>query len=122
LVQLRFARPVDLAHVTFAEWRGDFVNTEMGARSRSKLLNITEVSNARTRVEAMLLALGFQSRLVLFEEPANLVRHVEQLRELLLVERDRKAAQTVDGDAAPFADLEAYTTARLARQALILRV
>ena len=31
-IQLRIARAIDLSHAPFADWRGDFVDAETGAR------------------------------------------------------------------------------------------
>src|SRR6266513_2599924 len=64
--------------------------------------------------------LRLQLRLVLADERADLVRHVEQLRPLLLVERDGKPPEPVHGHPALLADLEAHPpgSARLERRIL----
>src|ERR1700730_8792333 len=53
------------------------------------------------------------------DEGANLVSHGEQLRPLLLVERDRKASEAVDRHPALLAHLEAGRPSTLALEALI---
>ena len=57
--------------------------------------------------ELALSTLGLQLGLVLLDEVADLVGHVEQPQPLLLVERHREATQAVDGDAALLKNAEA---------------
>src|SRR5262245_22573508 len=59
-----------------------------------------------------LLLLRLQLRLVCRNECANVIRHVEQLQPLLLVERHRKASHAVDRDGALLAHLHANTGCR----------
>ena len=54
-----------------------------------------------------LLRLRFQLRLIFLDERANLVSHVEQPNPLLLVERHREPAQTVNRNGPFFAYLQA---------------
>src|SRR5262245_15336786 len=58
---------------------------------------------------------------MLLDEHADVVRHVEELGPLLLVERDRESAQSIDGDSALVADLERRSTHALALQRLVFR-
>src|SRR5512147_238974 len=55
-------------------------------------------------------ALRLEALLVGLDEGANVVRHVEQLGPLLLVESHREAAEAVDRYAALFADLERHSS------------
>src|SRR5581483_12401264 len=68
-----------------------------------------------------LVALRFQLRLVVLDEGADLVGHVEQLGPLLLVERDRKSSESVDGDAALVGDLERGPTRGTFLQSFVFR-
>src|SRR5580700_7231828 len=51
-----------------------------------------------------LLFLEFEAVFVFFEEFAEVFGHVEEADPLLVVERDREAAQAIDADAALFTD------------------
>src|SRR5438270_421149 len=62
------------------------------------------------------LRLALQLRLVDLDEGADLVGKIQQLRPLFLVQRDRKAAEPVDRDAALFAHLERDRAAAHARR------
>src|SRR5712692_3245974 len=66
------------------------------------------------------LWLGLQLGIVVLQERPNLVRHVEKLRPLLLVERDRKTTQPVDRDASLLAHLHGDGPAGTRFQRLIL--
>ena len=39
-IQLRVARPIDLAHAAFADRRGDFVDAEAGAGSEAQVAGV----------------------------------------------------------------------------------
>src|ERR1017187_7163456 len=66
------------------------------------------------------LGLRLQLRVVFLDECPKLVGHGEQLRPLLLVERDRKAAEAVHRHAALLADLETDAATMLTLEALVL--
>ena len=57
---------------------------------------------------------------VFLQESPDFVGHGEQFGPLLLVERDRKAAQPVHGHPALLADLETHAPASLSFEALVL--
>src|ERR1041384_2425639 len=65
--------------------------------------------------------LRLQVGVVVADERADVVGHVEQLRPLLLVEGHREASEAVDRDAALLADLQRDALRGRALQALVLR-
>src|SRR2546425_10440084 len=67
------------------------------------------------------LRFGLQLGVVLLDECANLVGHGQQLRPLLLVERDREAAEAIDGHAALLADLEVGAATTLGLEPFVFR-
>src|SRR5688572_28192077 len=69
----------------------------------------------------LLFGLGLQFGVVLGDERTNFVGHREQLRPLLFVERDGKAAETVDRHASLLADPESEPPAALCLETLVLR-
>src|SRR5207248_4325984 len=68
----------------------------------------------------LVLWFGFQLRLVLLDERADVVRHVEELRPLLLVERHREAAEPVDRHASLLAHLHGDSPAAPRLERLVL--
>src|SRR5436853_7796415 len=64
--------------------------------------------------------LRLQLALVLLDELANLIRHVEELHPLLLVERDRESTQTIHRHAALLADLERHGARRALLECFVL--
>src|SRR5713101_418330 len=80
---------------------------------------MSEVSAASHAIRSRLW-LGLQLGIVVLQERPNLVRHVEKLRPLLLVERDRKTTQPVDRDASLLAHLHGDGPAGARFQRLIL--
>src|SRR5690242_4696399 len=100
------------ASVTGLDWLRDRVRQIVRPRSfdSRRALRVLQVSEAGVRTSLtrknsrnwlMLPSrarslLRFQFALVLGDERADLVRHVEQLRPLLLIEGDRESPQPVD--------------------------
>src|SRR2546426_7351769 len=65
------------------------------------------------------LRFGLQLGVVFLDERPDLVGHGQQLRPLLLVERDREAAEAIDRHAALLADLEVDAATTLALEAFV---
>src|SRR5215211_7496324 len=83
---------------------------EMSARASRAMTRIGEIeprwAGRNGRPFHPSSELGLQFRLVRGNEGANFVGHIEQLEPLLLVERNRKAPETVHRDATFLAHLE----------------
>src|SRR4051794_5966637 len=93
------------------------------ARPRSRRPRPQHERLALPRAEARLSlrVLGFQRAFVLADERPDLVRHVQQLQPLLLIEGDREPAHAVDRDAALLGYLQRHAAGVLPFQPLVLR-
>src|SRR5215469_3633170 len=73
------------------------------ARRETRLQCAGTSRSRRTSIlSSPLLVFQLEPRLVFLEEFAQVVGHVEQADPLLVIERDREAAQAIDADAALF--------------------
>src|SRR3954453_16575842 len=68
-----------------------------------------------------LVRFGFEFRVVIFDERPDIVSHIEEPSPLLLVKRDGKASESIDGHAALFADLQRYAPRRAILEPFVLR-
>src|SRR5215203_1729690 len=80
----------------------------------------TIASCIRAGTSRTLFRLRFQLRLVVLDEGTNLVGHRQELCPLLFIQGDREASESIHGDAALLAHLQAHTASALALERFVL--
>src|SRR6185295_10629578 len=113
-----------------AGWRCTWARARAGRRTACRRRRRRGASCARWRTRwsgagsprprSLRLTLGLQLPLVLLDEGADVVRHVQQLLPLLFVERDREASQAIDGHRALLAHLHRDPAGPAVLQRLVL--
>src|SRR5918993_541808 len=85
---------------------------------RSTCADASRSTASRAAESELLLRLQF--RVVLLDERTDLAGHVQQLRPLFLIERDREASESIDRHATLLADFQAHRASALVLELFVL--